>query len=80
MGVHAYGVMLNRMGTKVPQPRAAGIEVVNAASRSDLTYLLAETQMAAVLARQGCVAVRVPLPERFALHKLAFFRDRLSSE
>jgi hypothetical protein len=35
-----------------------------------LQYLLAESQTAALLAREGCCAVRVPLPERFAIHKL----------
>ncbi len=35
-----------------------------------LTYLLAESQRAAVLAREGCCAIRVPLPERFAVHKM----------
>lgn len=35
-----------------------------------LGYLLAESQMAALLAKEGACAVRVPLPERFALHKL----------
>jgi hypothetical protein len=35
-----------------------------------LGYLLAESQLGAVLAREGCCAVRVPLPERFAIHKL----------
>jgi hypothetical protein len=35
-----------------------------------LRYLLAESQLTALLAREGCSAVRVPLPERFAVHKL----------
>jgi hypothetical protein len=35
-----------------------------------LRYLLAESQVTALLAREGCSAVRVPLPERFAIHKL----------
>lgn len=35
-----------------------------------LGYLLAESQPGAALSRHGCVAVRVPLTERFALHKL----------
>lgn len=35
-----------------------------------LGYLLAEHQTSILLARQGCCAVRVPLPERFAIHKL----------
>lgn len=35
-----------------------------------LGYLLAESQRTAIVAREGCCAVRVPLPERFAVHKL----------
>ena len=35
-----------------------------------LRFLLNETSLAPILARQGCCMVRVPLPERFALHKL----------
>jgi hypothetical protein len=35
-----------------------------------LGYLLEESELTAVLAREGCCAVRVPLPERFAIHKL----------
>jgi hypothetical protein len=35
-----------------------------------LKYLLAESQESMVMAREGCCMVRVPAPERFALHKL----------
>jgi hypothetical protein len=35
-----------------------------------LGYLLEESQLTAVLAREGSCPVRVPLPERFAVHKL----------
>jgi hypothetical protein len=35
-----------------------------------LAYLLGESQDCVVLAREGCCLVRVPVPERFALHKL----------
>jgi hypothetical protein len=35
-----------------------------------LAYLLNESQFTTVLAREGSCAVRVPLPERFAIHKL----------
>jgi len=35
-----------------------------------LDYVLEETQPAMAMARTGCCAVRVPLPERFAIHKL----------
>ena len=35
-----------------------------------LKYLLSETQMGVAISSRGVVAVRVPTPERFALHKL----------
>lgn len=35
-----------------------------------LDYLLAETQRGVVISRQGYCAVQLPLPERFAIHKL----------
>ena len=35
-----------------------------------LRYLLTETQMGAAISSHGAGAVRVPVPERFALHKL----------
>lgn len=35
-----------------------------------LRYLLAQTQMGAAISIHGIAAVRVPVPERFALHKL----------
>ncbi len=41
-----------------------------------LDYLLAESQTSMVMARQGCCAVPVPLPERFAVHKLIVSRLR----
>ncbi len=41
-----------------------------------LDFLLADFQTAALLAREGCCAVRVPLPERFAVHKLLVSRLR----
>ena len=42
----------------------------NAVTLPFLAYLLEEFQTTAVLAREGCSRVRVPLPERFAVHKL----------
>jgi hypothetical protein len=33
-------------------------------------YLISETQPGAAISRAGCVAVRVPVPEKFAVHKL----------
>ena len=41
-----------------------------------LGYLLGESQMGAILAREGCCPVRVPLPERYALHKMVIAPQR----
>jgi len=35
-----------------------------------LRYLLTETQMSAAISTHGAAGVRVPIPERFAIHKL----------
>jgi hypothetical protein len=35
-----------------------------------LSYVLGKTQMATLISREGCCPVRVPVPERFAIHKL----------
>lgn len=35
-----------------------------------LGYLLAESQETALLAREGCCPIRVPVPERYAMHKM----------
>jgi hypothetical protein len=42
-----------------------------------LQYLIAESQIGLLLAREGLCAVRVPLPERFAVHKLVVSRLRV---
>jgi hypothetical protein len=42
-----------------------------------LRYLLAQSQMAMLIAREGCCPVRVPLAERFAVHKLVTSRLRI---
>jgi hypothetical protein len=45
-----------------------------------LAYLLEESQSAMLMAREGCCAVRVPLPERFAVHKLVVSQLRSGRE
>ena len=45
-----------------------------------LDYLLVESQIAMLMAREGCCSVRVPLPERFAIHKLVVSRLRTGRE
>src|SRR6185436_19734764 len=42
-----------------------------------LRFLLEESQDGVLLAREGCCRVRVPLPERFAVHKLLVSRLRV---
>ena len=49
----------------------------HAAGLPYLDYLLADSQMAMLMARQGCCAVRIPIAERFAIHKLIVSRLRL---
>ena len=39
-------------------------------------YLVAETQPGTVISRIGCAAVRLPLPERMAIHKMFVARAR----
>ena len=45
-----------------------------------LRFLLGESQEAVVLAREGCCLVRVPTPERFALHRLIVSQLRKRSD
>jgi len=45
-----------------------------------LKYLLEESQMAMLVAREGCCGVRVPLPERFAVHKLLVSQLRVNRD
>jgi hypothetical protein len=61
--------------------RESGIELeAHATGLPYVSYLLGESQMAMVLAREGCCVVRVPLPERFAIHKLIVSRLRKGRE
>jgi hypothetical protein len=43
-----------------------------------LGYVLDSSQLAMLMAREGCCAVRVPLAERFAVHKLVVSQLRLN--
>ena len=58
----------------VPELRA------HATGLPHLDFLLAESQTAMLMAREGCCTVRVPLPERFAVHKLIVSRLRAGRE
>jgi hypothetical protein len=58
----------------VPELRA------HATGLPHLGFLIAESQTAMLMAREGCCAVRVPLPERFAIHKLIVSRLRAGRE
>ena len=49
---------------------------IHATALPYLGYLLGESQMGAALSSHGVAAVRVPVPERFALHKLIVSRLR----
>lgn len=50
----------------------------HAVSLPFLAYLLAESQPGTVLSRFGCAAVRLPVPERYAMHKMLVSRLRSS--
>ena len=43
-----------------------------------LAYVLGQTEIASLLAREGCCPVRVPVAERFAIHKLVVSQLRAS--
>jgi hypothetical protein len=63
--------------------RESGIEFVEVPAsghKYHLGYLLGVSQMAMLLAREGCCTVRVPVPERFAIHKLIVSRLRKGRE
>ena len=58
----------------VPELRA------HATALPHLNYLLQESQHAILLAREGCCTIKVPTPERFALHKLIVSQLRQRTE
>lgn len=45
-----------------------------------LKYLLEDSQTSVLIAREGCCAVRIPVPERFAVHKLVVSQLRTGRE
>lgn len=45
-----------------------------------LSYVLGQTQMATLIAREGCCPVRVPIAERFAIHKLVVSQLRVNPD
>ncbi len=49
---------------------------IHATSLPYLRYLLGETQVGAALSTHGVIGVRIPVPERFALHKMVVARLR----
>lgn len=49
---------------KVPELKA------HATALPYLAYVLGQTQFSTLIGREGCCPVRVPVPERFAVHKL----------
>ena len=80
------GRSLFQVDLLVPSPDdRIGVVVVpelkaHATSLPHLRYLLTDTQDAVVLAREGCCAVRVPAPARFAWHKLVVSQLRKRGE
>jgi hypothetical protein len=45
-----------------------------------LAYVLGQTQMVTLLAREGCCPVRIPVAERFAVHKLVVSQLRTNRD
>jgi len=81
VGTHAFDVIVNRMGIRAASFATEDVDVppllvkkptgkIKEKGRSRFTfylgYLLGETQVGAALSRHGVLAVRVPVPERFA--------------
>lgn len=52
----------------------------HAATMPYLAYLLGKTQMATLISREGLCHIRVPVPERFAIHKLVVSQLRLARD
>lgn len=75
------GVVVDLLASTARQPRAIAVPELkaHAAGLPWLDYLLEESQTGALLSREGCCIVRVPLPERFAVHKLIVSRLRAGS-
>lgn len=45
-----------------------------------LSYVLGQTQTATLIAREGCCPIRVPIAERFAIHKLVVSQLRVNRD
>lgn len=45
-----------------------------------LSYVLGQTQVASLISREGCCPVRIPMAERFAIHKLVVSQLRSSRD
>lgn len=59
---------------KVPELRT------HATALPYLAYVLGQTHMGTLIGREGCFPVRVPVPERFAIHKLIVSQLRTSRD
>lgn len=59
---------------KVPELQA------HATALPYLSYALGQTQTATLISREGCCPVRVPVPERFAIHKLVVSQLRTNRD
>lgn len=81
VGTHAFELIVNRLGVRVAVFATEDVDIARPAklaldkppagtAQPYLRYLLSETQMGAAISPHGVVAVRIPIPERFAIHKL----------
>jgi hypothetical protein len=54
--------------------------MAHAAALPYLSYVLGRTEISTLIAREGCCPVRVPVAERFAIHKLVVSRLRVNRD
>ena len=78
IGSHAYGALLNALGVKAVIHGTEAVDPIiavpelkaHAKGLPYLGYLLGASQQVPILSPHGAVMVRVPVPERYAIHKL----------
>ena len=90
IGSHAYGALLNALGVKAVAYRTEDVDIAvevvelkaHAKGLPYLAYLLGASQEVPILSPHGAVMVRVPVPERYAVHKLIVsqLRAKVSSK
>ncbi len=72
VGSHAFGALVNELGikSKIAGRDRLRVDLLTPSSGRDLDYVLSQSIETVIIGRESVVPVRVPRPERFALHKL----------